>query len=369
MSAMKGFIVSVRTRGRLVGCVALVLALSAMVFASTASAKRPPITHTYLALGDSLAFGYSQQLYNENEKAGDPASAFEHGYTNDYLKFMDPRPNGVQLTNDGCPGETTSSLIGDGPLGAALHASPFAASEAAPCAYQEAWNAFHTPGEGGPLHNPYVGQSQLENALQEIAIDSFTGKPVATVSLNIGANDELASVHACEVEVGTEYATEGKSKYGSTPAEAVEHCLIDHVPALIEKLVKNIGAIVYTLREGATFGGVNYDGQICYLGSYDPYGNVLGSGELLTGSKFLASTINADVNEKALEPLGAEYANALTKFNPGGKQEPVRLQEWTNMANTMEFEGKKDGPDIHATPLGYKELAKIMKNEGCVPAI
>ncbi|HSZ04663.1 MAG TPA: hypothetical protein VK778_05605 [Solirubrobacteraceae bacterium] len=370
MSAMNGSLVPARTRGRLFGCVALVMALSAMVFASVASAKTAPITHTYLALGDSLAFGYSQQLYNENEKSGDPVAAFEHGYANDYFAKMAPKKNGVQLTNDGCPGETSSSLIGDGPLGAALAASPFKVSEEAPCAYQEAWNAYHTDGEGGPLHNPYVGESQLENALKEIAVDHYTGKPVVSVSLDIGPNDELAAVHGCETEVGTEFVTEGKSKYGSTPTEAVEHCIVDHVPGLIEKLVKNIGATIYTLREGAAFGGVNYAGQICYVGAYDPYGSVFKAGEEeLAGSRFLATTINQDVNEKAVEPFGAEYANALTKFNPGNRSEPVRLREWTNMANTMEFEGKKDGPDIHATPAGYRELAKIMRTEGCTPAI
>jgi hypothetical protein len=31
------------------------------------------------------------------------------------------------------------------------------------------------------------------------------------------------------------------------------------------------------------------------------------------------------------------------------------------MANFSEFEGKKNGPDIHPTPLGYQELANVMQ--------
>jgi hypothetical protein len=31
------------------------------------------------------------------------------------------------------------------------------------------------------------------------------------------------------------------------------------------------------------------------------------------------------------------------------------------MANLTTFEGKKNGPDIHATPAGYQELANVMK--------
>ncbi len=360
MQAMNGSAVSFRRSGRLIGCcMALVLSLSALAFASSASAA----PSTYVALGDSLAFGYSQQLFNENEKAGDPPAQFEHGYVNYYYKAMKPKANSVALVNDGCPGETSSSLIGNGPLGAALHASPFEASEEAPCAY-------HTLGL--PLHHEYgAGKSQLESALETVAVAELSGSPVSTITLNIGANDELATVHGCEAEVGAEYAKEGKSKYGATPEEAVKNCLTEHVPGLIEKLVKNIGATIYTLRNGATFGGVNYTGQICYVASYDPYGAVFTPGvELLPESKLLAGQINSNVIEKAVDPFGGESANMLAEFNPGGAEEPTRLKEWTNMANFTEFEGKKNGPDIHATPAGYREMAKVMKNKhACKPAV
>jgi hypothetical protein len=68
---------------------------------------------------------------------------------------------------------------------------------------------------------------------------------------------------------------------------------------------------------------------------------------------------------------GAEtcIANPLPRFNPISEKsgikflekEEFRLQTWTNMANTTEFEGKKNGPDIHPTPTGYKQLAAIMR--------
>ena len=84
MSAKNGSTRSYRSSGRLIVCaLAALLAMSAL-FAGTASAKTPPVTHSYLALGDSLAFGYSAKLYKENEAAGDPATAFEAGYVQDY---------------------------------------------------------------------------------------------------------------------------------------------------------------------------------------------------------------------------------------------------------------------------------------------
>jgi hypothetical protein len=380
MQAMHGSARPVRSRGRLIGCsMALVLALGAL-FASTASAKAPA-TQSYLALGDSLAFGYSQQLFNENEKTGEPASAFENGYTNVYLKYANKQnPTPYQLINNGCPGETTDSFIGNGPLGAALEASPFAAHGEAPCAYHYTERA---PGFFFPLHHEYGGsKSQLESALETIAVQSFGPTPVTKVSFNIGANDELRQVKACEKEVGEEYGKEGKSKYGANPTEAVENCLKAHVKELIEHIVKNTAASVYTLRHGSEFGGIDYTGKIVFQAGYDPYGNLVPNGEpqiengkeqkeLLPGSVPLAKLINAEVANAVNAYGGAEtcIANPLPRFNPISEKsgikilekEEFRLQTWTNMANTTEFEGKKNGPDIHPTPTGYKQLASIMR--------
>ncbi|HTR90020.1 MAG TPA: hypothetical protein VMG62_07930, partial [Solirubrobacteraceae bacterium] len=171
MQATHGLAVSFRSRARLIGCSLALVVLTALALAPAAGAAKTPKEETYLAMGDSLAFGYSQQLYNENESAGDPASAFEAGYANDYLAYITAHHAyaGTKLVNDGCPGETTESLIGSnatliGGLNAALAGKiPVPVKGESPCAYQEGWNAFHTNGIGGPLHNPYVGHSQLEN--------------------------------------------------------------------------------------------------------------------------------------------------------------------------------------------------------------
>jgi lysophospholipase L1-like esterase len=352
MQAMNG---SAFRRTRLIGSVmAIVFALSALAFASTASAKPAPVSKSYLALGDSLAFGYSQQLFNENEKLGEPPSAFENGYVDDYFTLLKPNTNGIQKQDLGCPGETTDSLIGNGPLGSALAASPFKATTESPCAYHKS---------GLPLHIEYGGEkSQLEKALELIAVDAATGVPVTKLSFNIGANDQLRQVKACEKEVGEEYGKEGKSKYGSTPEGAVKGCLEAHLKSLIEHIVKNVKASIYALRKGSEFGGVDYTGTIIFQLGYDPYGNVSGSGEVLPGSTGLVSLINENVQKNVEEaPYSACTANPFPRFNPQNKAEPKRLQTYTNMANTTEYEGKKNGPDIHPTPAGYNQLAKIMK--------
>jgi len=91
--------------------------IAALAGASSASATKLPIKQTYLATGDSLAFGYSSQLYHEGEANGfvDP-EGFEHGYANQYFKALKSKAakagDGLRLVNDGCPGETTGSMIG-----------------------------------------------------------------------------------------------------------------------------------------------------------------------------------------------------------------------------------------------------------------
>jgi hypothetical protein len=59
----------------------------------------------------------------------------------------------------------------------------------------------------------------------------------------------------------------------------------------------------------------------------------------------------------------------LVRFNPGtdgGKKpalEAERLKAWTNMTNSTITEGKANGPDIHPTPAGYKEMSREMYQE------
>src|ERR1700739_1034839 len=95
-------------------------------------------TPIYLALGDSLAFGYSQKRFEENLPEENP-KAFETGYVNDFadvVRFVEPK---LEIVNDGCPGETTESMI------------------KGPCEYQLEY----------PLHHPFIGgpeSSQLSDA-------------------------------------------------------------------------------------------------------------------------------------------------------------------------------------------------------------
>ncbi len=417
MQAMHGSAGARHSRNRMIGCLIAVLALTALVAPSMASAAKvpPPSTTTYLALGDSLAFGYSQQLYNECESKGDPAACFENGYANDYLKITKGTAGttGVaRLINNGCPGETTESFIGknlqpylDGALkgqrekeeAESGQPSPHVSGEA-PCAYQEGWNAFHKNGTGGPLHHPYVGKSQLESTLEVLKASSLEGKPVEKITLNIGANDELHFLGGCEKQAEKEVGENAaKGKYnnqvgeeigkgeftaeegaGTEPADKergekdakkdgetkAKECIAKGANGLFAQIAKNTQAILLAIRHGESFGSINYTGRIVYQGGYNPFGEVFaGQGELKPGTNELAGVENI-VQNKVAHAFAACVSDPQLTFNPRkSPKEAELLDKWTNMDNFTKFEGKANGPDIHPTPLGYKKLAALLKKE------
>jgi lysophospholipase L1-like esterase len=383
MSAKNGLAVSFRSRGRLIGCCLVVLFALSAVFSSAASAEKVPIKENYLALGDSISFGYSQALFNSHFPT-EPVSAFEAGVINKWWKKHKVTENGIGLVNNACPGETTNSLIGNGPLGSAVDPE----NGESPCAYHKA---------GFPLHHEYGGgKSQLESALEVIATDAFLGKPVTKITLNIGANDQLHTIKLCEEQAKAEVAAVVKAriekeigeKLGkgeitpeevpataaklqaeeeANPANLVEGkhdvaaCIALRATALGEAIGNNIGTIMYVLRNGATFGGVNYGGPIEFLGAYDPFGNLLAfpsnaefhagvNDEVLGGSNALVSIFNAGFREHAVEPFGGCFADSHLKFNPQNKTEPAKLQKWTEMLTG----------DIHPSPAGYSVLATVL---------
>lgn len=132
---------------------ALLLIAAPTSFAS--SSLVGPKKH-YLALGDSLAFGYQPDL------------VFNHGYADDL--YADLKSHGVQsLANMGCPGETSSTFINGG----------------CPVPYLRKY--------------PYVG-AQLNAALLYL---SLLKGSVSPVTLDIGANDVLPDINTsnCSINV------------------------------------------------------------------------------------------------------------------------------------------------------------------------
>jgi len=207
---------------------------------------------------------------------------------------------------------------------------------------------------------------------------------------------EYAGEHAKELnekgeEIGHKYAAE----HVAALAKEGEEKFVEDIKGvgtytghgLGEQILSNISGILYALRNGSKYGGVNYTGAIYFLNAYDPYGKLfkndaeaasfaLAHGgptgpfkeDLLTSGGSIHPLFNSLGREqypvvKALvSAYGGCATNAMDVFNPETKKEPMRLQTLTNMTNTTVTGGKSDGPDIHATPAGYKAIAKLMQS-------
>jgi len=137
------------------------LLLALVIFTGDLAGQSPtrfnPPKQYYLALGDSLAFGFQFDKFNANVPFV-PASIFSTGYV-DVLAGMlqEIRPR-ITTVNYGCPVETTVTFIQGG------------------CTYTAV---------GFPLHDPYDG-SQLSAALA--FLHAHRGR-VSPITINLGTND------------------------------------------------------------------------------------------------------------------------------------------------------------------------------------
>jgi lysophospholipase L1-like esterase len=377
MPAMNGFAVSFR-KGRLIGCMAAVLLVSALL-ASSASAAKAPLTPTnYIATGDSLSYGYSQQKFEENYPAESP-SAFEGGFVNLLAKKLaaleKKAGNALTSINLSCPGEVSDGLIGTNPsLGGGGTKENGAASDASPCLWHNA--------EGFPRHFEYGSVSQLEAAIGVVTGSIGSGALGTTkyLTTQIGSNDELAVVGACEstkyeeerafaggldecllVEAGEEGTRPGATK----EAPYYEKGLFHHI-------VANVGDEIGVLRaEG-------YTGEVGVLGFYNPQAIVLPGSDTI--QKKLNETFEAEINGEAFGP-GVVYADPMYKVNPQKKtaieQKAIcKYTEYCNehdkKANLAKAEGKSYEEvsaeeaaaypigDIHPTEKGHKLFAKLL---------
>ncbi len=366
MPAMNGFAVSFRSKGRLIGCcMALVLLVTAL-FASTASAK-PVLNPTkYVAIGDSLAFGYTQEKFELNFPTENP-SAFEGGYANVFAKKLAAAEkkagNALSLVNLGCPGEISDGMIGHNPaIGGYTYVPKEGETEAEvkrneerekehnPCAYHNV--------NGFPLHFEHGSSSQLEAAIGVIAPAPST---VSAVTVNIGSNDELKVVAMCSNKAYLEANGFAGGVFECLTVEAGPEGHF-YTGGLFHHIIANTGTVIGVLRSGL----VKYAGKITILGFYNPQAFIL------PGSDSLQKALNevfADQVAKGTFGPGVKYANPFPVINPqNAKQEKVKIKKFTEECNpaVQKFQTGADPGcegDIHPTPAGYKKLGNLINNE------
>jgi hypothetical protein len=202
-----------------------VIALSAVACsgapgdASAAAGSAVTTTHapTYLALGDSIAFGDDGYI-----PFGDPSrvnSAQFVGYPFDVAKLHYGSASAV--TDLGCPGETTASFFDN------------AATDNG-CREYKGYGG----GNGAWLHTPYGG-TQMETALAYLAAHE-----VDLVTITLGGNDLLLAQKGCAT------------------AASPTLCEAAAIPSVVSKGGANVGKIVAAIR------GAGYFGKIVFLTQY-----------------------------------------------------------------------------------------------------
>lgn len=299
-------------------CLAVVVALSALAFASAAGASN--VGNTYLALGDSLAYGYhAAQFKSELEKGAVEPATFNDGYVDDFsavLKLIHP---GLQTVNDGCPGETSDTFIeGSGVPGY--------------CAGGPTGTPFPYPF----LHHPYTpNTTQLADALAILKANPN----VSPITLDIGANDVLQFLSSkCGFP----------STFTCTPAE---------IEAEFAHISGNVFSILSQLRAAAP------KAQMVLIGLYNPYPTVLPA----PGGDTTTAGLNAALQSVAAAVPNTSFANPEPAFNPSillsGAPETVDLPTvcaFTAMCPGGTFNPASPNADIHPTKLGYGVMASIL---------
>jgi lysophospholipase L1-like esterase len=188
---------------------------------------------TYLALGDSVAFGYVPP-----DAVPAPNYRDQHSFVG-YPEYLAEQLN-ERVSNASCPGETTASMLVAGAQSNGCENSP-----GSPIGYATLY----------PLHVQYRG-TQIDYALHYLAAHKHT----RLVTIDIGAND----VFLCQ-------------------ETTADHCTsAAELGAVANEIAANLGTIFDDLR------GAGYDGPIVVLTYYslsysDP--------AAIAGAKFLDSVI------------------------------------------------------------------------------
>jgi len=210
----------------------------------------------YLALGDSVTFGYREPTTSPTPNYLD-ASSFV-GYPEEIGAAL-----GLKVANAACPGETSTSLVEADVQSNGCENSPGGGP-----GYRTAY----------PLHVSYSG-TQLQYAVQYLRSDPRT----RMVTLMIGANDGFL----CQ-------------------ETTADHCASE-LPDVLKQLAANVVVILTAIRQEA-----HYRGQVIIVNYYSlDYANAIDSGQ----SQLLNQTVDT-----AAAPFNVQIADGYGAFEAAAVQ-------------------------------------------------
>lgn len=285
------------------------LAIASLLTVPAAQANPPagsvtPPKAYYLALGDSLAYGFQEAKFN-SELPDIVPSTFDTGYVDDFAAMLAPLSPGIQVVNDGCPGETSDSVIDGNP------------TTPGTCATGTGWPL-------ALLHHPYAG-SQLADALAFLTAHPRQTSPV---TIDIGANDLRATERACAEQFGD-----------GTPADLL--CISQQAPATIAHIASNLATILGDIRATAP------TTEIIVMGLYNPEFTVPG------GDALIEDGFNPTMAAVAAS-FHAFFADPFPAINHGAAYPDEATSVCSQIAICTPLQ------DIHPFDNGYAAIANVI---------
>jgi lysophospholipase L1-like esterase len=254
--------------------------------------------YSYLALGDSIAFGFNPLLFSPTLPTPTPSEFI--GYPEVVAQVENP----LQSNNDvnaACPGETSASFWIAGALD----------------------NGCNDPGPDGQppfrttvgLHTNYTG-TQLAFAESQLAAN----KHINLVTLGIGGNDLLLLEQQCT----------------AAPVPSFAGCVQQYLPGVLQSYGANLTVILKGLR-------ANYGGLLIVVNNYSPSANSL----------FIEAVEALDqVMTQVGTNFGVKFADAFTAFRIASV-----LYNGDPCAAGLLIRLTPTTCDVHPTPLGRDLLA------------
>jgi lysophospholipase L1-like esterase len=287
----------------------------------------PALSNDYVALGDSIAYGYQSALFASTPN---PA-AFNFGYADHFGTYLQRTNSSLGVSNFGCPGETTDSLLsGFNP------AASLCGKASSPFPY-------------GLLHVPYgAGNTQLQAAKSYLTAHPGSGGTQPVVSLDIGANDLLDFMASC-----------------GFPAPSASTCIASGLGGEFAHITGNINATLIQLHQAAP------NARYIVMGLYNPYPLLVNVGGL-SGDTAIAQ-LNSQIKQIAVNN-GARFVDPLPTFNPSGAAggsetgDLATICALTGMCPggatpfPLGYNPGGPGADIHPSKKGYAALASLFES-------
>ncbi len=263
----------------------------ALANAAAASDHDNGVRH-YLSLGTSLAVGIQPDANGVNQLTNE-------GYADQLHDIIAPRFRKLKLTKLGCPGETTTSMIGGGK-----------------CDYEEG--------------------SQLAQAVEFLHAHK---DKVAIVTIDLGVNDVLAA--NC-IDVATSHVNVG--------------CLIGAFNALSNNLLAILATLQQAAHPDTKFVAVNYYNTFLAFWLTGPAGQVLAY-----QSASLADVLNYATLGTVYGAFGIPVADVAAAYDSGNFSPNAATGLPQNVLNicvyTWMCTPAPVGPNIHANRYGYGLIA------------